>query len=298
MVQVISRGGNYLLNVGPTAEGIIPQPSVERLAEVGRWLNTNKEAVYGNGPSPFPYDLPWGLITARPGKLYLHVFDWPQNELVLFGIKNKVRQAYLLADHSKLKTVQQADRSLDHDLLRIQLPGRQPDKHDTIIVLDIEGAPLVDGSLAQQPDRGVNLPAYLADIHKAVNAPNLGLDSRGVIEKWLNKDEWVSWNFKVSSPGTFEVVVLTSEQKYGRGWEGGHQVMIDLAGKQLQGAVGNDGKQENPNNPYWKYVISKIGQVTFDKPGKYDLALKPRTINGDKQLGLTLVSVRLIPVEK
>jgi alpha-L-fucosidase len=298
MVQVISRGGNYLLNVGPTAEGTIPQPSVDRLAEVGRWLNANKEAVYGNGPSPFPFDLPWGLITTRPGRLYLHVFDWPQKELVLFGVKNKVRQAYLLADNSKLKTTQQADRSLDHDWLRIQLPGRPPDKHDSIIVLDIDGEPLVESSLAQQPDRGVTLPAYLADIHGAAKGPSLGLDSRGVIEKWLNKDEWVSWGFKVTTPGTFEVVVLTSEQKYGRAWEGWHQVAIEVAGKRLQGTIANNGKQENPNNPYWKYVVSKIGQVVFDKPGKYSLALRPQMLKTEQQLGLTLVSVKLLPVER
>src|SRR4030095_3533264 len=55
VLQVISRGGHYLLNVGPTAQGAIPEPSVTRLAEVGRWLRVNNEAVYGNGPSPFPY---------------------------------------------------------------------------------------------------------------------------------------------------------------------------------------------------------------------------------------------------
>ncbi|HAO78893.1 MAG TPA: alpha-L-fucosidase, partial [Verrucomicrobia subdivision 3 bacterium] len=48
-----SKGGNYLLNVGPTSEGLIPQASVDRLAEVGKWLRVNGEAIYGTSPTVF-----------------------------------------------------------------------------------------------------------------------------------------------------------------------------------------------------------------------------------------------------
>jgi alpha-L-fucosidase len=298
MVQVVSRGGNYLLNVGPTAEGVIPQPSVERLADVGQWLEANSEAFYGATPSPFPYELPWGLITTKPRKLFLHVLNWPEKELVLYGLKNKVQKAHFLASKAALRTSQRSDEKLDHQELRLQLPATPPDRHNSVIVLEIEGPPLVDTGLIQQPDRSVTLPAYLAHLHKTASPPNLGLDSRGVIEKWLNKDEQVSWDFKVTSPGTFDVVVLTSEQKYGRDWEGDHQVAIEVAGSLLRGAIANQGREVNPRNPYWKYVISKIGQVKIDKPGRHSLALKPETIQTGKQLGLTLVSVKLISAQR
>ena len=143
----------------------------------------------------------------------------------------------------------------------------------------------------------MTLPAFLSDVHKAAGEPQLRLDSRGVVERWLNKDESMSWDFKVIQPGAYEVIVLTSEQKYGRDWEGGHQIAIEVAGQNLRSAVNNDGKRENPANPYWKYVISKMGRVTFDKAGKYNLALKPESIRGEKKLGLTLVSVELRPVQ-
>ena len=125
----------------------------------------------------------------------------------------------------------------------------------------------------------------------------LRLDSRGVVERWVNKDEWVSWDFKISQPGAFDVVLLSSEQKYGRDWEGGHTVAIDVAGQKLRGQVDDNGKEENPANPYWKYVISRFGRVTIDRAGKYNLTLKPETIRAEKKLGLTLVSVRLIPAQ-
>jgi len=216
---------------------------------------------------------------------------------VIYGLKSKVRRAYLLADRQGLKFTQQADEKMDHYALSIELPASAPDKNDSVIVLDLQEAIEADTSLLQQPDFSVTLPAFLSETHK-VGDQGLRLDTRGVVERWVNKDEWLNWDFKVSHPGAFEVVLLSSEQKYGRDWEGGHTVEIEVAGQKLKGQVDNNGKQENPANPYWKYVISKIGQVRIDKAGKYTLNLKPETIRAEKKLGLTLVSVELRPVQK
>jgi alpha-L-fucosidase len=297
LCQIASRGGNYLLNVGPTAEGEIPQPSVERMAQIGQWLRVNSEAINGANPSPFPYELPWGLITTKPGKVYLHIFDWPRNELVLYGLKSKVRKAYLLANNKQLEITQKSDKAVDLDSLRIELPASAPDKNDSIVALEIPSDTKVDTSLQQQPDGAVTLPAYLGAIHSAPGG-GLQLDSRGVVEKWLRKDDWMSWDFKVTKPGAFQMMMVTSEQKYGRGWEGGHRVAIDVAGQQLKGTVANDGKEENPSNAYWPYVVSKIGSLKIDKAGKYHLALKPESIQSERKFGLTLVSVKLMPISQ
>ena len=80
LVDVVSKGGNYLLNVGPTAEGVIPQPSVERLQAVGRWLDTNGEAIYVTRPGPLQ-GRPDLRTTARGSTVYLHAFNWPDEDL-------------------------------------------------------------------------------------------------------------------------------------------------------------------------------------------------------------------------
>lgn len=298
MVHVVSRGGNYLLNVGPTARGIIPEPTVERLQQVGEWLKGNSEAVYGNGPGPFPYELPWGLITTRPGKLYLHVFDWPGKELQVYGLKGKVQKVYFLTNRNSLKFTQKTEPKLDHHSLTIHLPAKAPDKYDSVIVLEVDGETAADTALMQQPDSTVTLPAFLANVHKTAGEDSLRFDTRGVVERWLNKEEWLDWNFKLTRPGAFKVIVLTSEQKYGRDWEGGHQLQIEVAGQKLSGTVDNDGKEDNPANPYWKYVISEMGTVKINGPGRYRLMVRPETIRSEKQLGVTLVSVKLIPTGK
>lgn len=78
LVEIVSKGGVYLLKVGPTAEGVIPQPSIERLEAIGKWLKINGEAIYGTDACPFE-EFEWGGCTAKPGKLYLHVLALPDD---------------------------------------------------------------------------------------------------------------------------------------------------------------------------------------------------------------------------
>jgi len=139
LVDIVSKGGNYLLNVGPTSQGLIPQPSVERLQAIGKWLQTNGESIYGTGASCFAA-LPWGRCTSKPGILYLHVFDWPADgKLIVPLLKNKIEQAYLLGDPARSNlSVTRGDQSLE-----ISLPAGAPDPYDSVVVLQIVGEPIV-----------------------------------------------------------------------------------------------------------------------------------------------------------
>jgi alpha-L-fucosidase len=132
VIDTASKGGNYLLNVGPTAEGEIPQPSVERLAAIGRWMKVNGESIYGTTASPFAGGLPWGRATVKGNRLYLHVFDWPADgRLQVPGFTGSASRAYLLADRSRTLTLQPASGTLT-----IQIPGAAPDPIASVIVVE------------------------------------------------------------------------------------------------------------------------------------------------------------------
>ena len=131
LIDCVSKGGNYLLNVGPTALGKIPPESVERLEAIGEWLNVNGEAIYGAGASPFSTQFDWGRVTSKKGKLYLHVFDSASGTLILPEMKVAVKRALLLADKSKSVAVTQ-----DGNGCTVALPKGRPAGPATVIVLE------------------------------------------------------------------------------------------------------------------------------------------------------------------
>jgi len=131
--EIVSKGGNFLLNVGPTSEGLIPQASIDRLRYVGRWMKKNSEAIYGTTANPFSW-LPWGRATLKGNKLYLHVYDWPRDGMLKLPLRNKVNKAYLLVDpENQLKV----ESNKEH--VEISVPAEAPDSVISIVTLEFEG---------------------------------------------------------------------------------------------------------------------------------------------------------------
>jgi len=137
LIDVASKGGNYLLNVGPTAEGVIPEESVKILKEAGQWLEVNGQAVYGTTAGPSSANIrmrPAGCMTQKPGKLFLHVFDWPQNRKIFMeGMKGGiVKRIYLLADKNQTPlSYEPYERSLF-----IDVPAQSPSPYAGVVVIE------------------------------------------------------------------------------------------------------------------------------------------------------------------
>jgi alpha-L-fucosidase len=136
LVDCASKGGNYLLNVGPTAEGEIPPASVERLQAIGKWMMANSESIYGTTASPIGRP-DWGRVTAKTvdgqTALYLHVFDWPADgKLRVSGAADALSKAKLLATGADLETAREGD-----DLV-VTLPSAAIDPIDTVVAITEE----------------------------------------------------------------------------------------------------------------------------------------------------------------
>lgn len=135
--EIVSKGGNFLLNVGPNSLGEFPQASIDRLKQIGDWMKINSEAIYGTKASPFPY-LKWGNASQKGQKLYLHVIEWPSDGVLKLPLENKVTRAYLLADPDKDLEIMQ-----NGQVLSISVPLQAPDSVISVVALDFEGTPKV-----------------------------------------------------------------------------------------------------------------------------------------------------------
>ncbi len=153
LVDIVSKGGNYLLNVGPTAEGVIPQASADVLRTVGRWLKANGEAVYGAGVSPFGEEFgEWSSknakdvrgqklflannewrVTTKPGKLYFTFFSEPRAAFEIPAIRNKLLRAYRLADKAPIALKTENGRTT----FTMERPMLDP--MATVVVVEFEG---------------------------------------------------------------------------------------------------------------------------------------------------------------
>ena len=137
MVTAWGMGGNVLMNVGPTREGIIPEDSAERLRQVGAWLKLNGESIFGSTAGPFNW-VPWGTATRKGDIVYLQVFDWPKDGVLKVPLANKVTKAWLLADPERkhLKVTTSDGRLLVH------IPEKSPDPIVSVVALKLEGEPV------------------------------------------------------------------------------------------------------------------------------------------------------------
>jgi alpha-L-fucosidase len=150
--DITSKGGNYLLNVGPDAEGIIPEPEVERLKAMGRWLHTNGDAIYGTEAGPYAKSPEWGRVTQRfkpngGSTVYVHVWNWPANgKIVLSGVQVAALSGKLLANGVAVST------SVSPAGLIVTLPGSAPDQDVSVAALEFSAPIQVIETVARTAD--------------------------------------------------------------------------------------------------------------------------------------------------
>jgi alpha-L-fucosidase len=209
LIDVASKGGNYLLNVGPTASGEIPPESVERLRAVGDWMAVNSSSIYGTTASPF-VRLKWGRATKKEYSnatdLFLHVFEWPEDsQLRVEGLRNEVSGAYFLADYQLPIEVRKSATGIV-----LHLPDQALDPISTVIVLKVKGELDVERILPTQTAEGaITLTVDDANIHNPGYGGRLKIrqdsNSASHLEGWTDFRSHVDWVIEIDRPGKFAI---------------------------------------------------------------------------------------------
>ncbi len=166
LTDIASKGGNFLLNIGPTAEGSFPPESIDRLQAFGRWMDVYGESIYGTSASPVSSP-DWGRLTFVPDGeqsiLYAHVFDWPEGggELELNGLATDPSKVYWLADPQQRVAV-----SRRKGQLYLTLSGNAPDTINTVLKFEFETTP----EFFNPPAIEAITPVFLNELSVALTA--------------------------------------------------------------------------------------------------------------------------------
>jgi alpha-L-fucosidase len=280
LIDIASKGGNYLLNVGPTAEGEFPAPIVERLQAIGKWTKANGEAIYGTTASPFTI-LPWGRATKKvegnTTTLYLHVFAWPKDgKLLVPGLTSKIQTAKLLANRKSLKTATTTEG------LVIDVPAKAPDPVASVIVLTTQEPLTIQPYVIQQKQDGtLILDAELANI-KSYRNEGLAMtegdwDARN-IGYWTNPRCWVSWKVNIHKPGTYTIKAIAATPA------ASSKFRIETGDQALEATL-------NSTGDYNEYQEVTLGKITIDKAGQHTIAIYP----GEGWNPINLRQIKLLP---
>ncbi|MFT5145503.1 MAG: alpha-L-fucosidase [Polaribacter sp.] len=207
LIETVGRGGSYLFNVGPNAQGTVPSIGAEFLEEAGIWLKKYPQVVYGAGRSPWGYALPWGDVTTKDNKLFLAVFNWPKDgKLYLPGLSAKIKKINLLDGKKKCKL----KYKMENGWHVIDVPFETP--KDLIAVIEVEidkdEKPSVKTNLGIYPNTDVRL---LTEFGKATNAEQKNVRWMEKFGEWKHANQasnWekngeVTWEINVQKPGYY-----------------------------------------------------------------------------------------------
>ena len=263
MVEIVGKGGNYLLNIGPMSDGTIPAPSIATLQQVGAWMQANGESIYGTSASALS-EQTWGRSTVKGNLIYLHVFSWPADgKLRVPGLTNQVRTAFPLLAPTQTLTV-----TRENGTGTISLPERPANDTagniDTVIVLQLDGSPQVGPpTVTQGSDAPLKLD-YISAVTTGSAMKRFNRDGSFHIAKWTGPADTISWHVLVSQTGEYQVRLRYSARKESKD----RKYVVTVADQTVQGSV-------IPTGEGYRYSTVDLGTIKFSKVGPYTVQIKP-----------------------
>lgn len=282
LCDIAHKGGNFLLNVGPTELGTFPDAVHERLEGMGRWMRINGTSIYATEKSPFRRLAFEGRCTVNGNRLYLHVFKWPDSGLVVEGLKTPIRRAVAFLGQEILPVYRSAEDPARWHIARPRLL----DPAATVVELTLAGKPVVDDqSAVHRPDAEgtLHLRAADAEIHGTTAQYEQGPE-RDNIGFWTNAADYVSWPVQVPAAGTYNVEITYASPAENAGSRFAVQVGVRPGqGEKVEGEVAATGS--------WG-TFSAVGLGTLTLPAGRS-TIEVRALSMPRGAVMNLKSLRL-----
>jgi alpha-L-fucosidase len=271
-----SLNGNFMLNIGPRANGDVPFEIKQRMLEMGEWLSVNGESIYGAEAFDLRKDQhDWGKITCKETsngfKLYMHIFTWPlSKKLSLTGISASPKNIYLLADEQKPPI----PFSHSNVVTQINLTSNQPDPYISVIVVEYDTKPeIVDGLVSKTVDGGFSLFPQNQNPEDELLIVNKK-ERRGTVPAHINvnSNKTCKWKIYVNEPGKKNIDISYGFQHK----SDKSKLSIKVGGQTLSHTILPTGKTVGEPNQNWiidNYKSNRLGKINFPEKGFYDIEL-------------------------
>lgn len=261
LCKTAGNGGNYLLDIGPTADGRIPVIMQERLLQIGEWLEVNGEAIYGTKASPFwPRRLDWGTCTyaPEPERIFALVYGEGGEEVLLPGLATEIAATRVLGAPDRAVPWESRPEGV-----ALRLPEVESGGLPWVVAVELAGAPRVDLAAREEPGVGFRLRAADARIHGSSPRYEKG-GGKDDIGYWGNPEDFVSWELRLEEPGELEVL-LTYSCATGCG---GSAFEVLVGGEHLTGRTQETGAWN-------RFSTHALGCVTLDAAGQCTVEVRP-----------------------
>lgn len=232
LIKVASRGGNFLLNIGPKDDGSVVDFEKDVLLSIGKWLDKNKEAIYGADPDPFHISFKWGSLTSRPNKIYLHLLSTPENGVItLPGLKGQIKDVYVLGENGKGKFTQNASG------VTINVPqGLDIEKEFKVIVIEFTNGYSVPPANIIAFNKA---PLILSSHNAFKHYSSSGVDYNNRYQSTVKE----SWTISPSKGGNLTPVIYYTDEEKGKA------IDLEINGKTTAVTLSGTGAEKLKNNP-------------------------------------------------
>jgi alpha-L-fucosidase len=280
LIENASLNGNFMLNIGPRANGDVPYEISNRMLEMGNWLKVNGEAIYGTEAFDLDKDQhDWGKITCKEDggkfKVYLHVYNWQLNKkLYLTGVASAPERIYTLADKQKSPL----NFKFSEAFTEISLPDDQPDNYISVVVVEYNSKPgIIDGLVSKTVDGGYSLlPDNQNPKNESIIVNPLG--RKGTIPRHVVVASKTSfkWRIYIDTPGEKDIDVSYSFQNQ----KSDSKISVFIGDETLNHKVQPTGQTVGEANEQWhidNFRSNRIGKVDFPVKGFYtiDMTVEP-----------------------
>lgn len=314
LIDLSSKNINYLLNIGPKADGSIPEESIKGLKQIGEWLSKNGEAIYKTGPSPYFQEIDGFKITTNKDLIYIVLTEQNQKNITLYNIKNKILKVEDISGKINIPFESFEVESPKLSVLKIDIPEELQIKTFPVIKVYLKGEIDVKDSPVQMNSGDLLLQVGMADVVNKGGKLNIsGMDKLTdtnnwpyfATENWNNTLDYLKWEFNIIEPGIFQVnvvnVSLTRDLKsYKSKWETVYKgnedfniVSFSIDNQLVQGEIRGSELLQTIRSEHRPEFVNNIGEIKIGKPGKYKGVLKADFINAKDKNGLVIYEVRL-----